>query len=78
MSTKYKLDADLDVAMNELVRKHGIVNVIKSVISACDGAADFAHLCNEKRLEDYWRSAAISIFDSIKRIGSLPEKSKKY
>jgi hypothetical protein len=71
-------DAELDRITNELVRGYGIINVIKAVIGACDSSADFAYQCNDRRLEDYWRAAAVAIFDSIKRIGDLPEKSKKY
>lgn len=74
----YTEDLDLEHTIVGLVRKHGIINVIRTVITACDGAADFAHLSNEKRLEDYWRGAAVAIFDSIKKISDFPEKSQKY
>jgi len=77
MKAEEDLD-QLDYTVNQLVRKHGIVNVIRSVVSACDRAADFAHLCNDKRLEDYWRRSAVAIFDAIKCIGDLPEKTNKY
>lgn len=75
MKIKY---SELDRVVNELVRTHGVINVIKSVISSCDSAADFHHLSNGKKLEDYWRKAAVAIFDSIKHIEEYPEKSKKY
>lgn len=69
---------DLEHTIVGLVRKYGILNVIMTVITACDDAADFAHLSNEKRLENYWRGVAVAIFDSIKKISDFPEKSKKY
>lgn len=69
---------NIDKKVTELIRKHGIVSVVKAVITACDSSADFAHLCNDKRMEEYWRRAAVAVFDSIKCIGDYPEKSKKY
>jgi len=72
------METELDRAVNELVRKHGVTDVIRAMVSSCDGAADFAHQINSKNLEDYWRRAAVAIFDAIKRVGDLPEKSKKY
>lgn len=73
-----KAENSLDHAIHELVRKHGILNVIRSVVGSCDGNADFAHSCNDKMLECYWRAAAVAIFDAFKSIRELPIKSKKY
>jgi len=75
MKIKY---SELDRIINELVRAHGVLNVIKSVIASCDTSADFHHLANNKKIEEYWRRAAVAIFDSIKCIGDYPEKSKKF
>jgi hypothetical protein len=71
-------DSDLDELIQELIRKHGATKVIESIISSCDASADFAHSCNDKQTENYWREVAVKIFDVVKRIQNILPPAKKY
>jgi hypothetical protein len=62
---------DLDHTIKELIREYGINAVIYSIVEACDSSADFAHSCNDRTIENYWRKAAVAILDVIPR---MPEK----
>lgn len=75
---KNKAEAQLEQDIRQMIHIHGLVNVIKAIATSCDTSADFFVQCNERKLEDYWRGAAVAILDTIKRVGDLPEKSKKY
>lgn len=75
---KDKQEENIDEIVNELVRRYGIEDVLLSVVNACDSNADFAHLSNERVIEDYWRMIVIAIFDCIDRIKDLPKKNKRF
>jgi hypothetical protein len=66
--------SDLNNTVNELIREYGITTLLNAIIEACDSSADFAHSCNDRTTENYWRKAAIAILDILPKI---PEKTNK-
>lgn len=71
-------DLELDELIQSLIRKYGVSKIMETIISSCDASADFAHLSNNKSLEDYWREVAVRIFDANKRIENILPPTKKY
>lgn len=59
---------NLEKIMNELSRGNKIADIIQAMMGSCDYMADFAHLSNDKKREEYYRKSAVVMFDMLRKI----------
>lgn len=61
----------IDSKVSALVKEHGLLSIIQTLVENFDGQADFAHLSGDKKAENNYRKVAVILFDTLRKVDSV-------
>ncbi len=61
----------IEQQVSALIKEHGLLSIVQTLVTNFDRQADFAHLSGDKKTENDCRNVAVILFDALRKIDNV-------